>query len=269
MKKVLKLISVLFVFHSGIISLNSAVLSSPRVNWKESLNPILPNISNSNQNRMAAQVAATEIEEKNKQKFDEISIKSLESGLEKQQERILNLRNRYGDLDFVGFMPIGGKMMNDISSDMYNEMFTDLGSRANWSTQNKVDKIIEILGSGSTIPQKVTYQQGAELFKVVKKAVVPSPTTEYWVTKMELDDLTRVGINFESKSGLPLGSMADEYDIYKITALQQTAAHASTIAPTIQRGYTTTGCANQTLVLDRSLWSLPIKYNTESFILDF
>lgn len=64
MKKVLKLISVLFVFHSGIISLNSAVLSSPRVNWKESLNPILPNISNSNQNRMAAQVAATEIEEK-------------------------------------------------------------------------------------------------------------------------------------------------------------------------------------------------------------
>ena len=84
-----------------------------------------------------------------------------------------------------------------------------------------------------------------------------------------LDDLMSKGSNLESKSGLPLGSMADEYDIYKITANQSAPIYRSTIAPTIQRGYTTTGGATQTLVLDRSLWSAPVKYNTQSYIPDF
>jgi hypothetical protein len=189
--------------------------------------------------------------------------------LNKQKQRLQNLKIQHGNLDFNDFNPIGGKTTNDITSNMYNEMFADLGSRANWTTQNKVDKIVEVLGSGKTIPQKVTYQQGTELFKVVKKGNVPSPTTEYWVTKTELDDLVSKGSNLESKSGLPLGSMADEYDIYKITANQQAPIYRSTIAPTTQRGYTTTGGATQTLVLDRSLWSTPVKYNTQTFIPDF
>jgi hypothetical protein len=189
--------------------------------------------------------------------------------LNKQKQRLQNLKTQYGNLDFDGFTPIGGKTTNDISSSMYNEMFSDLSSRANWTTQQKTDKIVELLGSGNTVPQKVIYQQGTQLYKVVKKGSVPSPTSEYWVTKAELDDLMSKGSNLESKSGLPLGSMADEYDIYKITANQPAPTYSSTIAPTNQRGYTTTGGATQTLVLDRSLWSTPVKYNTQSFIPDF
>lgn len=190
--------------------------------------------------------------------------------LTKQKQRLLDLKAQYGNLDFIDFFPVGGKTTNDITSSMYNEMFADLGSRTNWTIQNKTDKIVELLGSGKTVPQKVTYQQGAELFKVVKKGGVPSPTTEYWVTKTELDDLMTTGTNIESKSGLPLGSIADEYDIYKITANQPASTYRSTIAPTKQRGYTTTGGATQTLVLDRSVWSsIPVKYNTQSFIPNF
>ena len=73
----------------------------------------------------------------------------------------------------------------------------------------------------------------------------------------------------ESKSGLPLGSMAEEYDIYKITANKPAPTYISKIAPTNQRGYATTGGSIQTLVLDRSLWSSPVKYNKVSFIPDF
>ncbi|MGB4774053.1 MAG: hypothetical protein WBP45_02675 [Daejeonella sp.] len=77
------------------------------------------------------------------------------------------------------------------------------------------------------------------------------------------------GTNFESKAGLPLGSIADEYDIYKITANQPSTTYRSSIAPTTQKGYTTTGGAIQTIVLDRSTWSAPIKYNTQPFIPQF
>ena len=115
----------------------------------------------------------------------------------------------------------------------------------------------------------MTYQQGTELYKVVKKGNAPNPTTEYWFTKSELDNLMSKGTNFESKAGLPLGSMADEYDIYKITANQSATTYRSTITATNQRGYTTTGGAQQTLVLDRSTWTAPVKYNTQSFIPDF
>jgi hypothetical protein len=64
-------------------------------------------------------------------------------------------------------------------------------------------------------------------------------------------------------------NIAEEYDIYKIIASQPATTYRSTIAPTIQRGYTSAGGAIQTLVLDRSKWSNVIKYNTQSYIPDF
>ncbi|HOZ13623.1 MAG TPA: hypothetical protein PLH91_00075 [Tenuifilaceae bacterium] len=151
---------------------------------------------------------------------------------------------------------------------MYNEMFANLGSRTNWTNQQKIDKIVEVLGSGSTIPQ-VTYQSGFELYKIVKKGNVPSPTTEYWFTKSELDKMMNKGNNFEDMAGLPLGSISEEYDIYKITANKASTTYRSIIALTEQRGYTTHGGAQQTLVLDRTTWSNPVKYNYQTFIPNF
>ena len=189
--------------------------------------------------------------------------------LSKQKQRISALKSQYGALDFSDFKTIGGKTTGDITSGMYNEMFADLGSRTSWTIQQKIDKIVEVLGSGSTIPQKVTYQKGSELYKIVKKGNVPSPTTEYWFTKSELDKLMNKGNNFEDLAGLPLGSIAEEYDIYKITANKASTAYRSSIAPTEQRDYKTQGGAQQTLVLDRGAWSNPVKYNTQIFIPDF
>ena len=188
--------------------------------------------------------------------------------LTKQKQRLQNLKTKYGNLDFNDFRP-DGKTINDITTSMYNEMFADLASKPGWTAQQKVNRIKELLESGSTIPQKITNQKGTELFKFVKKGAKPSDVTEYWFTKTELDDLVAKGRNMESKSGLPLGSMAEEYDIYKITANKPAPTYISKIAPTNQRGYATTGGSIQTLVLDRSLWSSPVKYNKVSFIPDF
>ncbi|MDI1354776.1 MAG: hypothetical protein PSX36_07655 [bacterium] len=189
--------------------------------------------------------------------------------LTKQKKRIENLSTEFGELNFAGFHPVNGKASTDITSMMYNEMYAELGSRPNYTTQDKVEKISEILGSGSTIPQKVSYPEGIELFKVVKKGRTPSPTTEYWLTKADFELLTSKGSNFESKTGLPLGSFSEEYDIFKITSNSNSTVYRSTVAPTIQSGYQNAGGATQTIVLNRNSWSNPIKINDISYIPNF
>ena len=88
-----------------------------------------------------------------------------------------------------------------------------------------------------------------------------SDFSPYWTTKSELDNLRAAG-NLEQKLGLPLGSHGVEYDVFKITATSDVSGFTSTIAPTLQNGYTTIGGATQTLVLDRTLWSTATKVET-------
>jgi hypothetical protein len=195
-------------------------------------------------------------------------VKKTEDLLTRQKNRLEKLKAQYGDLNFLDFKTVGGKKVDDVSSSMYNEMFADLGGRSDWNSQRKAEKIKEILGSGKDLPQKVTFNQGSELFKVVKKGAVPSQTTEYWFTKTELDHLMTKGVNFESEAGLPLGSMGEQYDIYKITAKESATTYRSVVAPTEQRGYTGLGGASQTLVLNRESWSVPKIYNVTPFIPD-
>lgn len=191
------------------------------------------------------------------------------SAIQKQRLRLEELQSQYGMLDFEGFTTINGLTIDDIPASTYNEMYSELSARTTWNSQQKINKITEVLASGTNQPQKVIYQPGAELFKVVKKGSVPSNTTEYWFTQTELDMLTANGSNFENKAGLPLGSMAEEYDIYKITAIEQTITYTSTIAPTNQRGYQTSGGAVQTIVLNRAAWTNPTKVNINPYIPNF
>ncbi|MEM9338150.1 MAG: fibronectin type III domain-containing protein [Bacteroidota bacterium] len=125
-----------------------------------------------------------------------------------------------------------------------------------------IDQAInDAINAGSDIPIKKTFSQGDELFKIVPKDGTVSDFTPFWVTKAEWDNVKNLS-NMEQKLGLPISSHAVEYDVYKITANQTGNIFESTIAPTVQNGFETIGEATQTLVLDRNLWSTPVKIGT-------
>ena len=116
-----------------------------------------------------------------------------------------------------------------------------------------------IINSGSSIPQKIPTSQGYTLYKVVEKGEGgPSPFTPYW---LKLDDLNTHGATsaFEQKLGLPVSSHGAKYDVYKIKVNPEETPNVfeSTIANTVEGGYSTTGGATQSLVLDRAKWTDP------------
>lgn len=189
--------------------------------------------------------------------------------LSRQKTRLFKLNESFGPLDYEQFKTISDKTLDQLDKSMFEEMFELLGNRPNWTIEQKKAKLLELIASSDVIPSKVNMSVGDNLYKVVKKNSVPSQYTEYWMTKDELEILTSNGSNFENKAGFPLGSYAEEYDIFEITALDQNIVYQSRIAPTEQRGYYSSGGGMQTLVLDRTKWSLPIKINTESYIPNF
>jgi len=81
------------------------------------------------------------------------------------------------------------------------------------------------------------------------------------MSKTEFEAIETVS-DMEQKYGFPLISHAVEYDVYKITATQQTKAFENTIANTVEKTYTTTGGGKQMLVIDRSKWSTAVKVKT-------
>jgi hypothetical protein len=58
---------------------------------------------------------------------------------------------------------------------------------------------------------------------------------------------------------LPVSSHGAKYDVFKIKVKQgeQVSVFKSRIASTVESGYTTTGGAIQSLVLDRGKWTNP------------
>lgn len=95
----------------------------------------------------------------------------------------------------------------------------------------------------------------------MEKISAPRVPSYYWFTKSELE-FARTGNNLEQGFGLPISSHAIEYDIYRIEATSGANIFESTIAPTLQNGYSTTGGRTQSLVLDRGAWSAPQKIDT-------
>ncbi len=86
---------------------------------------------------------------------------------------------------------------------------------------------------------------------------------------MKLDELNlhKNSPVFDQKLGLPLDSHSPKYDVYKIelNSGQQADVFESTIANAVEGGYSTTGGATQSLVLDRSKWSDPQLLSDEIF----
>jgi len=100
--------------------------------------------------------------------------------------------------------------------------------------------------------------QCSRWFQIVSFDVQSTTSSQqpYW---LKLDELDTHGAtaNFEQKLGLPVSSHSAKYDVYKIELKsgQQADVFESKIASTVENGYTTTGGATQSLVLDRTKWT--------------
>ena len=123
-----------------------------------------------------------------------------------------------------------------------------------------IDNVIkDLVGAGSSVPKRVSVPMGSKLYKIVPGGGEVSAFSPYWVTDVEWTRVSGSRDQVEQLLGLPIGSHAVEYDLYEITADRAVNVFESTIAPTVQNGFETTGGATQTLVLDRGMWSSPIK----------
>lgn len=119
-----------------------------------------------------------------------------------------------------------------------------------------------LLNSGSTIPEKIEVKSGYNLYKIVPKGSVgPSPFTPFWTKFEELNNY--INLEIEQRFGLPVVSISAKYDVYKIQLKDGKKANVfeSKVAETIENGYKTTGGAIQSLVLDRSKWTIPVLEN--------
>ncbi len=168
------------------------------------------------------------------------------------------LRTQYGPFNIDDFKP-KGYSKSDIPSDVYSEMLLEYPITLSLADKEKY--LEGLLNSGNTVPLEHTYSAGDELYKIVPKGESVSAYTPFFISKSELE-LLKIGDNIEQQLGLPLISHAVEYDIYKIVATQPAKTFESTIANTVEKGYTTIGGAKQILVIDRSKWGTPVKVET-------
>ena len=163
-----------------------------------------------------------------------------------------DLKQQYGPFNTAAnFEPQG---LTSIDQSVYVDMLNEYPP----SLPNREEILDEVIKTGSTIPAKVFYQQGDELYKVVPKGESVGSNSPFWMTLDELNSLKASG-GIEQKLGLPLDSHGVKYDVYKISANQNSNVYQSIVANTIESGYSTSGGATQSLVLKRSNWSSPSK----------
>ena len=165
--------------------------------------------------------------------------------------KVDDLDQQYG-LDYDGFSPQNGKTKADLPQELYDDMLS--GYSEGLPDHLKEQFLNQLIESGSNIPVKRTVSQGDELFKVIPKGNELTQSS-YYVTKAQLDELKQLG-DLEQKLGLPLGSHSVEYDVYKAVAKESVDIFESTVAPTLQKGYQTTGGATQSFILNSSKWEV-------------
>ena len=116
------------------------------------------------------------------------------------------------------------------------------------------------INSGQSLPVATPLDATDKLVKVVPTGGTPSPSTGYWMKESELAQLQSDPASMVDKLGLPPGMQVDSYDVYQIKPKQGTVVFESKIAPTMVNGVpNTSGGGTQSLVLDRSAFTLPIK----------
>jgi filamentous hemagglutinin len=116
------------------------------------------------------------------------------------------------------------------------------------------------INSGATPPVATPLDVTDKLVKVVPAGGQPSTTTGYWMRESELTKLQQDPATMANRLGLPPGMQVDKFDVYQIVPRQGAMTYESTIAPTKVDGVAnTTGGAKQTIVLDRTQFTPPVK----------
>jgi hypothetical protein len=84
------------------------------------------------------------------------------------------------------------------------------------------------------------------------------------LTQSELAALTRNPGQIANRLGLPAGSQALQYDVYRVEALVNTTVFQSRVAPTVNiiTGARTTGGATQTIIGNRGQFTNPVPIGT-------
>jgi hypothetical protein len=120
-----------------------------------------------------------------------------------------------------------------------------------------------LINSGATVPVAMPLDVTDRLVKVVPSGGAPSASTGYWMRESQLEALKTDPGSIASKLGLPPGMQVNSFDVFQITPKQGAVIYESKIAPTTVNGLpNTTGGASQTLVLDRSQFTVPVKTGT-------
>jgi len=123
--------------------------------------------------------------------------------------------------------------------------------RSEYADLETAKRLPGVIKSGK-LPAEVVKEAEAKLYKAIPLGGDVPKFPPFWFTKEELSRLLNSTTSFEQLSGLPLVSHAVQYEIYEIIAQTRATVFESTIANTVETGYTTVGTARQTLVLNRS-----------------
>ncbi|WP_426482346.1 peptidoglycan-binding protein [Chryseobacterium sp. R2ACT005] len=160
--------------------------------------------------------------------------------------------NDWSKTDFV----TEGVDFNKFKSDHPN-LFDEMASK--YDSMDAANRFLPgLIESGSSIPFKVTFNKGDELFKIVPKGGNIDGPSPYYLTKSELDFVKLHPERLEQVLGLPLSSTTSEYDVFKLVAKKDNiSGFESIIAQTKQSAklnpgdfYKTTGGKKQTLIID-------------------
>ncbi|NVK10356.1 MAG: fibronectin type III domain-containing protein [Tenacibaculum sp.] len=192
------------------------------------------------------------------QKGEEIGFRSANI-LEQRKEFWDNLKEKYfpeNDWSKTEFLTegVGFDSFKSNNKDLFDEMADKYGD------VGLADRFLPgIIESGSSIPQKVVFNKGDELYKIVSKGGNIDGPSPYYLGKTELNYVKENLEKLEQVLGLPLSSNSSQYDVFKIIAKKEVTAFESTIAPTKQYAksnpndvYTTPGGRKQTLIIDNN-----------------
>jgi hypothetical protein len=136
------------------------------------------------------------------------------------------------------------------------------------SDQDSEKWIKEMILSGSTLPDERQVKKGTTFIKLIKiddPRILQGNNSPYYIDERQFVPLLKGNVDLEQQLGLPTTSHGAFYKIYFLKAKRATTVFQSTIAQTEQyekdkltaatgqgmvQGFTTTGGARQTLIID-------------------
>ncbi|VWX58290.1 hypothetical protein VARIO8X_130127 [Burkholderiales bacterium 8X] len=163
----------------------------------------------------------------------------------------------------AGFKPLGLKVDDPFNSLSGTKIIielekTGLPPERAWAIAKSLHE------AGSTLPTSKVLGPDAKLFKVVPKGSEPSQSTPFWISESEWTVLRRKPTALADALGLPPSLNVDRFDVFLIRPRKEgSLVFESRVAPTNFDGLPSAqGGAMQTLVIDRSLFTNPVKIET-------